>query len=193
MWKKNILTVMEKLSKIRFKNYDDKTIKIDAITKFNIINSKRQPNINEITLNFSFKDINFNKKKVIPFFMALELITGQKCIITRSKKTVMNLKIRQGAMVGCKVTLRKKNLYKFFDYLLLALPRSENFKGISKKKIKNSNKNMFSFVLEDLFTFYQLELDLHPIVQSLNISIKFNTKNINEKIFLLSSYKLPIY
>lgn len=180
------------ITNLRFKTYSKEIIELDYITKFNLINNHRQGKIKEIVLNFSFKNIDFNKKKVIPFFMTLELITGQKCKITRSSQPVMALKLRKGAMVGCKVTLQKDNLYKFLDYLLLALPRSENFKGILIKKVKKSNNNTFSFNLEDLFTFYQAELDLNPIIQYLDVTFIMNTFSFEEKLFLLSSYKFPL-
>lgn len=177
---------------LRFKNYTNNIVKLDFLTKFNVINNLNQGQIKKIILNFSFKPINFNKKKIIPFLMALELIVGQKSKLTRSKKALMTLKIREGAIVGCKVTLSKDNLYQFYDYLLIALPRSENFQGIKQTAINKSNANIISFALKDLFTFYQVELDLHPIIQYLDMTIIFNTQNIDEKTFLLSAYKLPI-
>ena len=65
--------------------------------------------------------------------------------------------LRKNSIVGCKVNLRKKNLYKFYDSLLLALPKLENFKGILQQKIENNYKNSFGFILKDLFIFYQLD------------------------------------
>ena len=183
---------MKQLSKLRFKDYYNDIIQLDSLTKFNIINNHNQININKIKLNFSFNSINFNKKKTIPFFMALELITGQKCKITKSKKPAMALKIRKGSMVGCSVTLQNKNLYNFYEYILLALSRSENFKGLFFKNFINKKTNAFSFTLEDLFTFYQLETDLDPSIKNLDITLLYNTKNWEEKVFLTSAYKLPI-
>lgn len=181
-----------KLSTLRFNDYYNDIIQIDNLTKFNIINNQNQLNIIKITLNFSFNSINFNKKKVIAFLMALELLTGQKVKITKAKKPTMALKIRQGSMVGCVVTLQKKKLYSFYEYLLLALARSENFKSFSLNQFKKQKTHSFSITLKDLFNFYQLEADLEPFINNLDITFLYNTKNWQEKAFLTSSYKLPI-
>ena len=74
----------------------------------------------------------------------------------------------------------------------MALPKSENFKGIFLSKIKNSNDNTFLMNLRNLFIFYQLEAELDSNIQMLQIMFIFNTKIIEEKLFLLSSYKIPI-
>lgn len=182
---------MNKITNLRFQEYYNKTIALDAVTKFNYINNHQKSNIKKIILNFSFKQIDFNKKKIIPFFMALELITGQKAFLTRSKKLTMGLKIRKGDIVGCKVTLQHKQLYQFYDYLMLALNRSENFKPFDINQLQKK-RHTFSFHLKDLFNFYQVELDLNPIIEEIDITILYNTNNKEEKIFLTSAYKLPI-
>ena len=183
---------MKELVNLRFLDNEYNSTQLEFLTKFNVTNNLSQPKLNKIVLNFSFKDIAFNEKKVIPFFLALELITGQKSAVTVAKKPVLVLKVHKGTLTGCKVTLRKKQLFKFLDHLALALPRSEKFKGIFLDKIKKSNSNTFSINLYDLFIFYQLESELDPNVQQLQIVFVFNTKLIEEKVFLLSSYKLPI-
>jgi ribosomal protein L5 len=93
---------------------------------------------------------------------------------------------------GCKVTLRKKNLYRFLDYLNLTIPRLENFDLISIKKIQKNKSNAFNLMLTDLFSFYQLESELDPNIKLLQIIFIFNTTNFEEKIFSLSSNSLPI-
>ena len=165
---------------------------LEMLTKFNMLNNLSQTKLNKIILNFSFKNILFNEKKVLPFFLALELITGQKASVSIAKKPVVILKIHKGMLTGCKVTLRKKQLFKFLDYLLLALPRSENFKGFFLEKIKKSNKNTLLVNLRNLFIFYQLESELDSNVQELQIIFVFNSKLNEEKTFLLSTFKIPI-
>jgi len=162
------------------------------VTKFNSLNYLNQAKLNKIILTFSFKDINFNEDKVIPFFFALELISGQKSTITLAKKPSVSLQVRKGMLSGCKVTLRKKNLFRFLDYLNLTLPRLENFNLIKIKDIKKNKKNAFNLMLTDLFSFYQLEAELDPNIKLLQIIFIFNTKNYEQKLFLLSSYQLPI-
>jgi large subunit ribosomal protein L5 len=165
--------------------------KLDFLTKFNVINNLSQKNINKITLNFGFKDIKFEKKKMILFFMVLELITNQKCILTSSKKNLIFLKIKKGSITGCKVTLRNTNLYNFLDNLLIALPRAENFKGFYFNT-KAKKQNNFSTKIQDLFIFHSLESELMPYVKTLDITFSLNTNNDYEKFFIFTYNKIPL-
>jgi len=128
---------------------------------------------------------------MILFFMILELITNQKCVLTSSRKNLIFLRIKKGSITGCKVTLRKKNLFNFLDNLLIALPRSENFKGFfyNTNTMKHNN---FSTRIEDLFIFHSLESEIDSFVKTLDISFSFNTINDDEKFFILTYFKLPL-
>ena len=148
--------------------------KLNHLTKFNIINNLSEKNLKKITLNFGFKDIKFEKKKMILFFLVLELITNQKCVLTNSKKNLIFLRIKKGSVTGCKVTLRKQNLNDFLDNLLLSLPRSENFKGLFFNK-KSQKNNSFSAKIQDLFIFYPLESEILSYIKNLDLTFTFNT------------------
>jgi len=150
-------------------------------------------------LNFSLKEIGFNKKKALVFFLAVELLTNQKCVATLSSKNVLAWKLRKGALVGCKVTLRKKNLADFFDTIALALPRMESFKGVSP--IKRQGKSLFKnkiqtlgFPLKELVMFYPIELGLgiNTEVKKADFQITFSTYNPEEQIFILTNSKIPL-
>ena len=97
-------------------------------------------------------------------------------------------------LVGCKVTLRKKNLNDFFDSLSLALPRMEKYKTISTKMARNNNTPTLSISLIEMVFFFQLELGLgiNSDVKKMDIHFLFNTLNLEEKIFLLRTKRLPI-
>lgn len=136
--------------------------KLDYLTKFNIINNHEVVKFKKISLNFGFRNIKFEKKKMIPFFFILELISNQKSFISLSKKNILFLQLKKGDISGCKVTLRNNNLYEFLDTLLLALTKYENFKGLyfSTKNKKNSNlkislKNLFVFNSIEYFLIYK--------------------------------------
>ena len=111
-----------------------------STTIFPYVNAMTRVKFFKGTLNFSLKEVGFNKKKALVFFLAIELLTNQKCIATLSSKNVLSWKLRKGALVGCKVTLRKKNLAEFFDTISIALPRMENFKMLSMSKVKKCLK-----------------------------------------------------
>lgn len=142
---------------------------------------------NKIVLNFSFKQIDFEKKRMLPFLLVLELLSNQKVIYTKNlKKSALRLKLRQNSIVGCKVTLRDKNLYIFLLNFALGLTRTENlikFNTIKLKKTKNEN---FNFTLFDIFMFPQLENEFYDFIQYLNVNIKFKTKSFQQKLFLLT-------
>ena len=169
------------------------------ITMFPSINIMNKLKFFKGTLNFSLKEVGFNKKKALVFFLAIELLTNQKCIATLSSKNVLTWKLRKGALVGCKVTLRKKNLSEFFDTISIAVPRMENFKMLSlakSKRLKGSNNdaNTFSFALNELVMFHPIELGLgiNTEVRKADFQLSFSTYNRSEQIFLLTNSKIPL-
>jgi len=170
-----------------------------SITMFPSLNVMNKVKFFKGTLNFSLKEVGFNKKKALVFFLAIELLTNQKCIATLSSKNVLTWKLRKGALVGCKVTLRDKNLSEFFDTISIALPRMENFKLLSLSKIKQ-NKNLkkegntFSFPLNELVMFHTIELGLgiNTEVRKADFQLSFSTYNKAEQIFLLTNSKIPV-
>jgi large subunit ribosomal protein L5 len=181
------------IKKNNLRTYDDffYNQKLDFLTKFNSINNLSQKNFKKITLNFGFKGIKFEKKKMILFFMILELITNQKCVLTSSKKNLIFFKIKKGSITGCKVTLCKMNLYNFLDNLILALPRSENFKGFFFN-VTTKKQNYFSTKLEDLFIFHTVESEILSYIKTLDITFNLNTISDYEKFFIFSYNKIPL-
>lgn len=153
-------------------------------------------------LNFSLKEVDFNKKKALVFFLALELLTNQKCVATLSSKNVLAWKLRKGALVGCKVTLRKKNLASFLDNLAIALPRMENFQPFTNISLKHKNQakkelkplHKISFFLTELVMFHTIELGLgiNTEVRKADIQFSFSTYNDQEQIFLLTNSQIPV-
>jgi large subunit ribosomal protein L5 len=167
---------------------------LNNVTIFPYINLHQKANFYKLILNFSLKDLDFNKKKALPFFLAMELLTNQKCIATLSSKNVLFWKLRKGSLVGCKITLRKKNLYDFIDNLNLTLPRMEKFKGIPFKTLLNNPTQDFAIKISELLLFYPIELGLGINTEVKKIEINFLFKKIahEEKSFLLTSNKIPL-
>ncbi len=161
-----------------------------------------QAKMNNAVLNFSLKEVDFNKKKALVFFLALELLTNQKCVATLSSKNVLVWKLRKGALVGCKVTLRKKNLALFLDNLAIALPRMENFQAFNnislkqKTQIKKGLKPLdkLTFPLTELVMFHTIELGLgiNTEVRKADLQFSFSTYNDQEQIFLLTNSQIPV-
>jgi large subunit ribosomal protein L5 len=166
--------------------------KLNYCTKFNINNINSITKCNKIFLNFGFKEIKFEKKQMILYFFLLELISSQKCILTTSRKNLINLKIKRGSVTGCKVTLQNEHLYLFLTNLLWGLPRAEMFKGFSIKKETTLFINSFSTKLKNLFAFYSVESDVLNTVKFLDITFTFNTLNMFDKCFFFTHHKIPL-
>jgi large subunit ribosomal protein L5 len=167
---------------------------LQAVSLFPYTNLHARGILRRLVLNFSFRDIDFSKKKALPFFLATELLTKQKCIATLSSRNLASWKLRKGMLVGCKVTLRKQNLEDFFDSLLLALPRMEKFRPLSKNFINKEKTASFAVSLSEIVFFYPMELGLgiNSDVKRIEIHLLFNTTTAEEKIFLLRSKKIPV-
>ena len=169
-------------------NFYSKTLKYDLINKFIYKNTSKIPKIQKIILNFGSKTVDF--KKLTSSLLVLEWITSQKGILTKTKKSNILLKIRKGNPVGCKVTLRKYNLYNFFARIIIEiLPKIKSIKKLEiTQKLK---KNSFSYELHNIFTFSELENYYYFLsnLPKLDISLVTNTKNKKELLFLLKSFQ----
>ena len=178
----------------RFAEYNKYSQVIQLVTLFPYHNFMEKGAFFHIILNFSFKDINFNKKKVLPFFLALELLSNQKCIATTSTKDIFAWKLRKGMISGCKVTLRNKNMFDFFDSLSLTLPRMEKLKPLVWDVIQKNTNKFLVIKLSELILFYSLELglNLNSEVRKIELNFIFNTFTKEEKLYLLSANKIPI-
>jgi len=162
--------------------HSKKNIQYDLISQFTHKNLYYTPQLQKIVLNFGIKEINL--KTLVLVMTALEVISTQKPIVTKSKKSNIFLKIRQGAPVGCKLHLRKKAMHFFFyKFITKILPNIKLFEGI---KIKN--ENAFSFSLYDLLIFPELEIqyDLFQKIPKLDISIVTTTNYFKESKVLFT-------
>lgn len=172
-------------------NYYTQIVKQDFLNKFNYKNVSQIPKIKKIALNFNCK--NFNTKKLALTMLTLELITTKKGKLTVAKKAVVNLKLRKGHPVGCKIILEKKKMNAFlFNLLNKIFPQLKNFKGF---KTKQNNKNDVSFSLQDLTNFYELNSNFYVFTDlpTLNVTLIYNTQNGLELKFFNNALKIPLF
>lgn len=172
-------------------NYYKKVIRQDLLNKFSYDRIENIPQLKKIVLNFGCK--NFDIKNISVSLLSLELITGQKGVLTKSKRANILLKIRKGNPVGCMVILKKNKMYSFmFKLLIDVFPSLKDFKGIFVAK--KLNVTSFSFTLIDLITFKELEKQFYLFsnLPPLNITLVSNTKSKKELLYLLNSFKLPL-
>ena len=158
--------------------------------EFKYKNIHQIPKIEKIVINRGIGSASQNQKMVDAALNELGLISGQKGIITRSKKAIAGFKIRENMPVGVVVTLRGERMYGFLDRLVnLALPRVRDFQGISKTSFdKNGN---YSLGLEEQLMFPEIEFDKIDRVRGMDISIVTTAKNQSESLFLLKEFGLP--
>ena len=169
-----------------------RVIRYDLINKFSYTKIEEIPQLKKIILNFGCK--NFELKNIASALLSLELITTKRGSLTKAKRSNILLKIRKGYPVGCVVILKKIKMYDFFLKLLVQVfPNLKVFKGISTSK--KSEKTSFSFTLKDLISFKELEKQFYLFINlpPLNITFITNSKTKKELLYLLDSFKLPIY
>nr|WDD39304.1 ribosomal protein L5 [Gomphonema parvulum] len=169
----------------------NKNLKYELINKFIYNKSNTVPKLKKIILNFGCKTADL--KQLSSSLLAIELITNNKGVMTKTKKANILFKIRKGNPTGCKVILSKFNAYNFLSKLIIEIfPKLKNFSGFSSnKKIKI---NAVTYDLHETFAFKELENHYYLFnnLSKLNITIVTNTKNKEEMIFLLKSLQLPI-
>ena len=172
-------------------HYYNTIIKYDLINKFCYSNKKKIPKLTKVILNLGCN--GHEVKKIAASLLSLELISKQRGTLTLVKNSNVLLKIRKGAPVGCKVVLKKSKMYQFlFKLLVEVFPRIKDFKGLILRK--NNNANSFSFYINDLMVFKELNTNFYLFnnLPSLNIILVSNTKTKKEFTYLLNSFKIPI-
>ena len=170
-------------------DYYSNIVKYDLINKFYYQNNSQLPKIKKIILNFNFKKQNL--KNLMSSLIALELISTQKPIFVKSKISNITLKIRKGQPVGCKLTLRKKNVNFFLFKLWNDFFYSKSYTR-KNVKIETSNTSVFSFQIQNSLIFPELETNYQIFKQltKLNVTIVCSSKTFCELKFLLKSYKI---
>jgi large subunit ribosomal protein L5 len=171
-------------------HFCEKTLRYDLANKFFYHSTKQLPRLEKIILNFGCKTTGI--KGLATSLLAIELITGQKGILTVTRHSNILLKIRKGNPAGCKVTLKKRNMFLFLSKTLIEiLPKVKDFNGITlTKKIK---KNVFSYELHETFSFHELEEHYYLFynLPKLDITIITSSKVKEELLFILKSLQLP--
>ena len=147
--------------------------------KFGYKNIMQVPKLDKIVINMGVGEAKDNPKVLESAVNDLQLIAGQKPILTRAKKSVANFKIRENMALGCKVTLRKANMYEFADKLMsIALPRVRDFRGVSSKAF--DGRGNYSLGVKEQLIFPEIEYDKIDKVRGMDI-IFVTTANTDEE------------
>jgi len=148
------------------------------------------PRINKITINMGIGSATQNIKELESASRDLAVITGQKPVITKARKSIAGFKLRQGNPIGCMVTLRGNRMYEFLDRLLsVAIPRIRDFRGLSKKSFDGSGN--YTIGIKEQLIFPEVEYDSILSVKGMNITITTSTESDDEALFLLDEFGFP--
>ena len=175
----------------RLKATYDKEIVSKLMSKLNVKNKHEVPKIDKIILNMGLGEDASDGKKLKSSMDDMALITGQKPIITKFKKSISNFKTRKGSNAGVKVTLRSYKMYEFIDRLVnIALPRIKDFRGLTSKGIDNSCN--YSFGIKEHIIFPEVNFDKVDKIRGLDITIVTTSKSKEGTLELLKEFNFPL-
>ena len=174
----------------RLKEKYEKTIVSDLMSKHNYKNVMEVPKLEKIVVNIGCGDATTNSKLLEASMRDLELITGQKPVATKAKKSIAGFKLREGQAIGCKVTLRGENMYNFLDKLIsITLPRVRDFRGISNKAF--DGRGNYTLGLTEQLIFPEIEYDDVVKVRGMDIVFVTTAKTNAEALDLLQGFGMP--
>ena len=169
----------------RLKEYYRENVFKALMDKYGYKNVMQVPKLEKITINMGLGEAKENAKIMEMAVAELALITGQKPVITKAKKSIANFKVRQGMPVGAKVTLRDDNMYEFADkFFNIALPRVRDFKGVSKNAF--DGRGNYSMGIKEQLIFPEIEYDKIDKINGMNIVVTTSAKTDEEAATLLS-------
>ena len=166
------------------------TVVPELIKQFGYKSVMEVPRIEKITLNMGVGEAVADKKVMEHAVSDLEKIAGQKPVVTVARKSIAGFKIRDNYPVGCKVTLRRDQMFEFLDRLItIALPRVRDFRGVSGKSF--DGRGNYNMGVREQIIFPEIEYDKIDALRGLNITITTTAKTDEEAKALLSLFKFP--
>ena len=174
----------------RLKEKYTKEIVPNLIKKHNYSTIMEVPKLEKIVVNMGVGDATGNSKLLEAAVKDLGLITGQKPVITKAKKSIAGFKVREGQSIGCKVTLRGENMYNFLDKLVsIGLPRVRDFRGVSSKAF--DGRGNYTLGIKEQLIFSEIEYDEVVKVRGMDIVFVTTAKSNEEAYDLLSELGVP--
>ena len=174
----------------RLREFYKDTVVPELIKQFGYKSVMEVPRIEKITLNMGVGEAVADKKVMEHAVSDLEKIAGQKPVLTLARKSIAGFKIRDNYPVGCKVTLRRDQMFEFLDRLItIALPRVRDFRGVSGKSF--DGRGNYNMGVREQIIFPEIEYDKIDALRGLNITITTTAKTDEEAKALLSLFKFP--
>ena len=174
----------------RLKEFYDSEIVAKMKEQFGYTNPMQVPKLDKIVVNMGVGEAKENVKVLESAVRDMEIITGQKAVITKSKKSIANFKIREGMPIGCKVTLRGEKMYEFADRLInLALPRVRDFRGVNPNGF--DGRGNYSMGIKEQLIFPEIEYDKVDKVRGMDIAFVTTARTDEEARYLLTLFNMP--
>ena len=174
----------------RLKGVYRERIRATMKEQFGYTNEMQIPKLDKIVLNMGIGEAVNDSKKVQAAIKDLTAIAGQKPATTRARKSIAQFKLREGMVVGAKVTLRKDRMYEFLDRLVtIALPRVKDFRGLNGKSF--DGRGNFAMGLKEHIVFVEIDYDKTETIWGMDIIINTSAKNDEEARALLEGFQFP--
>ena len=168
----------------------DKEIRTKLTEKFGYTNPMQVPSLDKVVVNMGVGEAVNDRKKVELAANDLALISGQKAIVTYSRKAIATYKLREGQAIGCKVTLRKVRMYEFIDRLVnVALPRVRDFRGLNPKSF--DGRGNYSLGLKEHIVFPEIDYDKSGDSWGMDITVCTTTSDDEQARALLTAFNFP--
>ena len=173
-----------------FKELYNKKIADALMKEFNYSSKMEVPKLEKIVINMGVGEAAHDSKFIEAAVKDLELIAGQKPVVTKARKSIAGFKLREGQPIGCKVTLRGEAMYNFMDKLIkIALPRVRDFRGISKTAF--DGRGNYTLGIKEQLIFPEIDYDQVLKVMGMDIVFVTTAKTNEEALHLLSAFGLP--
>ena len=160
------------------------------IKEFGYKNKMEVPKLTKIVLNMGVGEATEDKKAIEGAVKDMAAISGQKPVITHSRKSIASFKLREGMPIGCKVTLRREKMYEFLDRLItMAMPRIRDFRGISDKSFDGHGN--YAMGIKEQIIFLEINYDAVDAIRGMDIVIGTSAKTDKEAKALLAGFGMP--
>jgi large subunit ribosomal protein L5 len=174
----------------RLQDHYEKVVRPALVKEFGYTNAMQCPRLEKIVVNMGVGEAVQDGKKVDAAVGDLTLITGQKPVVTRAKKSIATFKLRENMPIGCKVTLRRQRMFEFLDRLVnIALPRVRDFRGVSGKSF--DGRGNYALGLKEQLVFPEVDYDKVDQVRGMDIVIVTTAKTDAEAKALLRGFDMP--
>jgi large subunit ribosomal protein L5 len=168
----------------------DEKIRSKLAEQFSYKNRMQIPVLDKIVINMGIGEGVADRKKVDAAASDLALISGQKAVITKARKSIATYKLRDGQAIGCKVTLRKARMYEFLDRLInIALPRVRDFRGLNPKSF--DGRGNYSLGIREHIVFPEIDYDKTSEVWGMDITVCTTARTDDEARALLTAFNFP--